>query len=227
MSFDKDRLIKDVRYNTVTRTLSHLNSGHWAYNSDIKDPGYNPKKAAEMLDAAGWKKGPDGIREKDGVKMSFNFTTTAGDKAREQGQLIFQQNLSEIGVEAKIKNLVPPVMWGDHFFKGQFDMIFIGFPLVLGTDPDIGREFYMAKERFGCYTDEEIVKLTELGVTTVGKEARKKIYHRWAELFLDECCFSPLFTANKIYAKKKDLGGYETNPYNTDVTSFIQEWYWK
>jgi peptide/nickel transport system substrate-binding protein len=227
MSFDKEKIIKDVRYNTVTRTLTYIPANHWAYNKNLKDPGYNPEKAAKMLDEAGWKMGPDGIREKDGNKFSFFFSVTAGDKAREQAQLIFQQNLREIGVDAKIKNLVPSVMWGDHFFKGQFDMVFGAAPLRLGTDPDYSKEFFMAKEQFECYDNEEMVKLIKQGATTIGKKERKKIYDRFEELWLDECCFSPLFTSNRIYGKKKGLGGYETNPYNTDVTCFIQEWYWK
>ena len=224
---DTEKVIKDVRYDTVTRTLTYIPSNHWAYNQDLKDPGYNPEKAGELLDEAGWKMGSDGIREKDGKKLSFFFSVTAGDKAREQAQLIFQQNLADIGVEAKIKNLVPSVMWGDHFFKGHFDIIFGAAPLRLGTDPDFSREFYLARSKWDCFDNDEMVELVELGQTTIGKKERKKIYDRFQELWLDECCFNPLFTANRIYAKKKELGGYKTNPYNIDVTSFIQEWYWK
>jgi peptide/nickel transport system substrate-binding protein len=227
MSCDKDKVIKDVRYNTVTPTLTYIPASHWAYNHNLKDPGYNPEKAGELLDEAGWKMGPDGIREKDGNKLSFFFSVTAGDKAREQAQLIFQQNMSDIGVEAKIKNLVPSVMWGDHFFKGQFDIVFGAAPLRLGTDPDFSKEFFMAREKFECYDNEEMVNLAKQGSTTIGKKARKKIYDRFEELWLDESCFCPIFTANRIYAKKKGLGGYETNPYNVDATCFIQEWYWK
>jgi peptide/nickel transport system substrate-binding protein len=227
MAVDTEKVISDVRYNTVTRTLTYIPANHWAYNKDLKDPGYYPEKAGKLLDEAGWKMGSDGIREKDGKKLSFFFSVTAGDKAREQAQLIFQQNLSEIGVDAKIKNLVPSVMWGDHFFKGQFDIIFGAAPLRLGTDPDFSREFFLARDKWDCFDNEEMVKLVKLGQTTIGQKSRKKIYDRFEELWLDEACFNPLFTANRIYAKKKGLGGYKTNPYNIDVTSFIQDWYWK
>ena len=44
-----------------------------------------------MLEAAGWKKGADGIREKNGVKLKFSMSTTAGSKAREQAEAIYNQ----------------------------------------------------------------------------------------------------------------------------------------
>jgi peptide/nickel transport system substrate-binding protein len=228
MAVDTEKVIRDVRYNTVIRTLTYIPADHWAYNQNLKDPGYNPEKAGKLLDEAGWKMGPDGIREKDGKKLSFLFSVTTGDKSREQAQLIFHQNLRAIGMDVTIKNLVPSVMWGDFFFKGQFDIIFGAAPLRLGTDPDYSKEFFMAKEKFGCFEgNDEMVRLAKQGSTTIGQNARKKIYDRFEELWLDETCFAPLFTVGRIYANKKGLGGYKVNPYNTDVTDFIQEWYWK
>ena len=51
-----------------------------------------------MLEAAGWKMGPDGIRVKDGKRLSFENACTAGNKAREQIQQVLQQQWRQIGV---------------------------------------------------------------------------------------------------------------------------------
>ena len=45
---------------------------------DLKPYPYDPDKARTLLDEAGWKMGADGIREKDGEKLAFNFDTTDG-----------------------------------------------------------------------------------------------------------------------------------------------------
>ena len=71
-------------------------------------------RAAEMLDAAGWKKGADGIRQKNGVKLQFSMSTTAGSKAREQAQALIQANWKEIGVAMEIKNMPASVVWGEY-----------------------------------------------------------------------------------------------------------------
>ncbi len=47
----------------------------WAYQPEKITVKYDfdPKKAKQMLDDAGWKKGSDGIRAKDGKKLSFSM----------------------------------------------------------------------------------------------------------------------------------------------------------
>lgn len=47
-----------------------------AYNPDLKGYEYNPEKASQLLDEAGWKMGPDGVRYKNGQKFEFEIHTT-------------------------------------------------------------------------------------------------------------------------------------------------------
>lgn len=47
-------------------------------NPDLKPFGYHPDKARQLLDEAGWVPGPDGIRAKDGVRLSLAMDTTDG-----------------------------------------------------------------------------------------------------------------------------------------------------
>jgi peptide/nickel transport system substrate-binding protein len=44
----------------------------------LKPYAFDPDKAKQLLDAAGWVPGPDGIRVKDGTRLSLNFDTTDG-----------------------------------------------------------------------------------------------------------------------------------------------------
>lgn len=231
MAIDWDKILKTVHYGINERHLSYLSPKHWAYNTDLTNPGYNPKKAAELLDAAGWKMGSDGIREKDGVKLAFTkFSTTTGNKGREMAQLIAQQNLKAIGVDAGIKNLTPAVMWGEYFTEGQFDACFVADPLMLGTDPDQSGLFIKFSGITGCYKgNEELSKLWYEGGRTLDREERKMIYHRIQEVLADESGLVPLFGHAAVFAKKKGLGGFDPNTcsYNQDLTAFIQDWYWK
>lgn len=49
---------------------------NWAYSTKgVNTYECNPDKANELLDKDGWKKGPDGIREKDGKKLSLVYVT--------------------------------------------------------------------------------------------------------------------------------------------------------
>ncbi|OZI10961.1 ABC transporter substrate-binding protein [Bacillaceae bacterium SAS-127] len=72
--------------------------------SDAKNMVYNkydPKKAATLLDEAGWKVGSDGIRQKDGKPLSIRLMTWGIDKAL--GEAI-QNQWSKIGVKAEVSH---------------------------------------------------------------------------------------------------------------------------
>src|SRR5690606_31600737 len=50
----------------------------WAYTDEIGSTEYDPEKAKQLLEEAGWKVGSDGIREKDGQKLTVYYFTRAG-----------------------------------------------------------------------------------------------------------------------------------------------------
>jgi peptide/nickel transport system substrate-binding protein len=82
---------------------------------------YDPEKAKGDLDAAGWKAGADGIREKDGKKLEIKFTQIADTPVSENEALQIQNQLKDIGI--KIDIVTSP---SDKFFTSiaahEFEM---------------------------------------------------------------------------------------------------------
>ncbi len=231
---DKEKWIKDIYYGLPPRTLSYLHPTHWAYNGNLKDPGYNPNKAAEMLDAAGWKKGADGIRAKNGVKLKFSMSTTAGSKAREQAQAMIQANWKEIGVAMEIKNMPASVVWGEYTTKSQFDTLMVGWEPTVGMDPDYSARChskqipvkYGTGSNYVQYENPELDTLLDEGVLISDMEKRKAVYHKIQDILHEDVPFAPIFAYMFMYGKKSDLNGYKINPYLTDITWNIQDWSW-
>ena len=231
---DKEKWIEDVYYGLPPRTLSYLHPTHWAYNSNLKDPGHDPGRAAEMLDAAGWKKGADGIRQKNGVKLQFSMSTTAGSKAREQAQALIQANWKEIGVAMEIKNMPASVVWGEYTTKSQFDTLMVGWEPTVGMDPDYTARChskqipvkYGTGSNYVQYENPAVDKLLEEGVLISDMQKRKAVYDQIQAILHDDVPFAPIFAYMFMYGKKSDLQGYKINPYVTDITWNIQEWSW-
>ena len=80
---DKQSIIEAIYYGLPKPSESFLPQQSWAYNPDLPKHEYNLDKARQMLDEAGWMPGPDGVREKDGVRLEFVNSTTAGNHVRE------------------------------------------------------------------------------------------------------------------------------------------------
>lgn len=235
LAMDKKKLIDQIYYGTVKRTLSYLHSNHWAYNSKLVDPGYYPRKAAEILDSIGWRVGTDGIREKDGVKMQFSMSTSAGNKSREQAEQMIQQNLKEINVAMEIKNMPGSVVWGEYCTMSKFDTLMVGWNPPVGVDPDYTSRCHSKQipakygkgSNYTQYENPVLDKLLEEGVSITDFNKRKEIYYKIQEILSDEMPFAPIFGKAYNIGIKSSVGGYKVNPYVADQQWNIQEWYVK
>lgn len=87
-------------------------------------PSYNPDKAKQLLDEAGWKVGSDGIREKNGVKLSLQLSTT-NRTDRQQMASIWQKNLADVGISISLDFKPGTVFFNDSwagYKRGYPDM---------------------------------------------------------------------------------------------------------
>jgi peptide/nickel transport system substrate-binding protein len=69
---------------------------------------FNPDKAAQILEAAGWKKGADGIRAKDGVKLKMVYQTSI-NALRQKTQAVVKQAAAKAGIEMELKSVTASV----------------------------------------------------------------------------------------------------------------------
>jgi peptide/nickel transport system substrate-binding protein len=67
-------------------------------------------KANAILDKAGWAKGSDGVRAKDGKKLKFVFQTSI-NQPRQKTQAIFKQACQKAGIDIEVKAVVSSVFF--------------------------------------------------------------------------------------------------------------------
>ncbi len=234
MACEMQKSLDDVYFGTYKRTQSYLQPSHWAYNASLKDYTADPVGAAKLLDEAGWKIGADGVREKDGVKMKFTCSTTAGNPARQGCQALFQQNWKKIGVEMEIKNMPASVVWGEYTTKSQFDTEFVSWEPTVGMDPDYTARAHSKQipnktgmgSNYSQYENAEVDKLLELGVTQSNTEDRKKTYARVQEILAEEVPFAPQGGTYQGNLKKKQLQGIKPTGYTVNCAWNLHEWGW-
>ena len=99
----------------------------WAYTPQPDPNAYDPAAARALLDRAGWKPGPDGIRVKDGKRLELAITTVAGVTTRENAEVVIQQNLRAAGIDLQVHNapanlLFAPFGAGGIFATGKYDV---------------------------------------------------------------------------------------------------------
>jgi peptide/nickel transport system substrate-binding protein len=233
-AYDKDSIIQQLYYGLPTPSESYLPTQSWAHNPNLPKHAYDPDQAKKLLDAAGWKPGAGGTREKNGVRLSFTNSTTAGNHLREQVQQLLQQNFQQIGVEMTIHNLPPAVMWGEYWIKSQFQTAIVGIDFMVGPDPDATDYFasqsIAAKTGSGQntmqYSNPAVDKLLAEGATTLDQSKRIPIYQQLQAVLRDDLPFLPQQQYAEIEGTKSNLVGFQSN-INTRMNTWnVETWHW-
>ncbi len=164
---------------------------------------YDAEAAAAALDAIGWIEGSDGIREKDGEKASFNVITYAGFDEYQNGMVIFQDQMSQIGVEITpnvVEYSTLEEMWADPDDDPNNRAFELEeWPHPNEFDPDVFSELHSSNFPPGLnymwYANAEIDDLITAGRTNPDVDERVAIYKEIDVIRSEDLPCIPLYLA--------------------------------
>lgn len=169
---------------------------------------YNPEKARELLDEAGWTVGEDDIREKDNQKLVLSFTQLATVKASENEALQAQSMLKEIGIQLDIVT-VPVSRFGPTLTGHEFEIIafswigtpypFSGIKQIYGTDSD---------SNFAQLSMPEVDKLATQISSETDPEKRIALANQADKIIWENVHTLPLYQRPELIAVRRDLANY-------------------
>ncbi len=131
---DVPSMVKYILYGNGIQSTGIFTPQMWFFNPDIQPFTYDPEKAAALLDEAGWIKGPDGIRTKNGERFSFTLITNNANEIRRDIATLVQDGLKSLGIEVKVELYEWAVFLKNYINKGNFDAMVLGWSL--GADFD-------------------------------------------------------------------------------------------
>ena len=106
---DRTSVEKFIYGRTGVATANFLNNPERYRSKDTKWE-FAIEKANKILDAAGWKRGSDGIREKDGKKLKYVYQTSI-NQPRQKNQAIVKQACEKAGIGIEVKAVVASVFF--------------------------------------------------------------------------------------------------------------------
>ena len=195
--------------------------------------------ANALLDAAGWVPGPDGVRAKDGVRLSMLYQTST-NAVRQDYQALIKDWWEQIGVETELKNIDASVFFGsDPGSPDTFQKFFADVEMYTnnfdGTDP----ESYMANwaceqaprpetqwqgNNMGRWCSEEYEKLIAEMAVTGDINERARIAKAQNDMLMQEYVMLPLTHRGRVSAHGNTLGGVIMNVWDSELWN-IADWY--
>jgi peptide/nickel transport system substrate-binding protein len=106
---DRDSVAKYIYGRTGSATANYINKPE-RFRSTNTSYEFNVDKANALLEKAGWRRGPDGIRTKDGRQLKYVFQTSI-NQPRQKTQAIVKQACEKAGIDIEIKAVTASVFF--------------------------------------------------------------------------------------------------------------------
>ena len=178
---------------------------------------YDPDGAAALLDEAGWAVGSDGIRTKDGERMTVELVSVGSPYWRETWEL-FQAQLRDIGVELTISIPESGVVF-QECTTGVRNICALAYGIrdpsgmrILWGSENIGTGFNWSR-----FNSPEADRLLIAGETTADPEDRAAVYADLQRLIMDEAIWFPVYERTVGYGFDPSVTGFDILPSGVHV----------
>jgi peptide/nickel transport system substrate-binding protein len=194
--------------------------------------------ANKLLDDAGWVRGSDGVREKDGVRLSILYQTST-NSVRQGTQALIKQMWQAIGVETELRNIDAGVFFGgDQSSPDTFQKFFADIEMYTnnfdGTDPEAYMGNWVCSEipspanqwignNMPRYCSEEYNALSAEMGKTASIEKRAEMAKKMNDMLMQEYVMIPLIHRGRVSAASNALGNVVLNPWDSEL-AFAEEW---
>ena len=224
LAIDRDTIAEQL-YGVTGKATSNFLVAPSEYVSPNTSYEYNPERAEQLLDDAGWKdSNRNGIRDKNGIEMQIVFQTSV-NPLRQKTQAVAKQGLQSIGVGVELKSIDPSVYFSsdssnndtvEHFYA-DLQMYTTG-----NTVPDPAtymnfmtcaqipqQENNWSGDNNSRYCNPEYDSLWQEASTELDPGKREQLFIEMNDLLIEDAAVIPLVHRADVMAFSNSLTGYE------------------
>lgn len=231
LSLDREALVQEAIGQPAIVAPGPIPPGSWAFNGTIAPYPYDPERARQLLQEAGWQLNANGIWERGGQELSFSLITNDDPLRVREGQAIVRQ-WRRMGVRVNLSASGTVGLLQDFLAPRRFQAALFGFDV--GTDPD-AYPFWHSSQRtadgfnFSSYASTKADAIMEQARRTTDDAARRELYGQFQELFLEDLPSLPLYYPVYTYAVSSKVQGLEFGVFfePSDRFAQVERWYMK
>ena len=170
---------------------------------------YDPDKANQLLDEAGWVRGPSGIRMKDGQPLQVYMYVYS--EVQEQIALVVQAHLRDVGVDVRIRNM-EYAAWTDALARAEHDIYYVD-----GTHSTADFAYWFTEAALPYpngtkWVDPETERLYQISQQTVNPAERTAAFQAIERRFIEQAVMIPMPHHNWIVGMRDYVKGVTFHP---------------
>ncbi|MGH9515145.1 MAG: ABC transporter substrate-binding protein [Terriglobales bacterium] len=207
-AIDRQPLIHYLMRDSVRPAASVLPPESWAYDANVRQYRFDPTKARQLLDSAGYP-------ATNGVRFHLTMKTSTEENSRAMAA-VFQQQLREVGIALDIRSFEAATFFSD-VTHGEFQVYSLRW-LGANEDPDIF-EYAFDSARIipnganrQYYSNPRVDALIAKASTEPDQSARKQDYAEIQQILAEDLPYINLWYFDNVMVYSKRVHGLEMNP---------------
>ena len=179
--------------------------------------GYDLAKANGVLDRAGWKRGADGIRAKNGVRLSLDWASVSGTPDADTRIELIRSMWENVGVAFDLKHYNVALFFqlrGGIVYDGKFDVTAFGWQMTPDADLNPYNSCTLippAGQNVSRLCDARLEKLLQQQKVTYDEQKRKAIAAQALTIIDEQVPYVVLFIQEVVHVYNSDLAGWHPN----------------
>lgn len=213
-AIDIDGAVTALYFGAFDRAWGPLTPSTTGYDTAVEDSfEFDADRAAELLDEAGWVPGSDGIREKDGERLTLRYIDQDPNREKRQDFAEFiRQNLADVGIEVELAFEANAPLTEDRT-TGNYDLATLSYGSI---DPNVLSMIYASTAiptatttgfNLGRFSDPKMDELLAAGRTEADLDARLDIYAQIQQRAIDEVDSVGLYVPAYTVATSTSVSG--------------------
>lgn len=200
---DQEALVDSLFFGVYFPVYGPLMQASPYYNPEVENyyP-YDPEKAVQLLEDAGWTLGRDGVRQKDGQRLEVEFVSFPGYMAEAPAEMV-QAMLAEVGIRLNIT-----VTTGAEMMSSCAMHPSVWHSCVVGSSgmDIVSRMYWFAHSaqigvgrNFPKFDDPYMDALIETAMTTTDEAEREAAAKEYQIIWVENALSNPLFAIASVY----------------------------
>jgi peptide/nickel transport system substrate-binding protein len=206
---DRTALIRYLLHGQAQVASGIIPPNHWAYEPNVVQYSLDTARADELLDAAGFPRGANGVR------FQLTLKTSTEEQARVIGAAL-QEQWRKVGIDLELRPLELATLLSDAA-RGSFQLTYARW-VGANNDPDFF-EFAFSSKRFppdganrGHYRNPRIDALTDQIHVESNQEKRKALCGEAQKILADDLPYIFLWFTDVVSVHRRELGDLAVSP---------------
>jgi peptide/nickel transport system substrate-binding protein len=219
LAIDKAALVQKVTYDTTLPATEDLPSFLWAFDPRAGTSRRNLPAAKALLEAAGWRLGDDGIRVKDGRRLTLELGFRTDSLTDRNRGVVIASMLREAGIDVGLKGYLTTLFYAPAAENGVLSSGNYEAGLLTwyaGVDPDDSSQLLCDQVapkgyNWSRYCNPQMDAAERLALTRYDRPTRRRAYARVQELLAADSPYVYLWWPRQIEAVSADLQHFRPN----------------